>query len=246
MTPISAVIITCNQEQKILRTIEALKPLTDDIVVVDSGSTDRTRKIAREAGATVLERAWTGYSDQKNYGNAWAKYDWILSVDDDEVVTPALAQSIRQAFTPAPQADAYDLPFRTIFCGKMIRFGGWNPESHVRLFNKKKIQWNTDAVHEGLTLNSTHRIERLTGYIHHYTADTPQQFALKTDRYSTLFAEKARKAGKKASLIKLYGSPIFRFLVEYFFKFGFLDGYLGWFIAKENARYTYLKYKKLG
>ncbi|WP_229598241.1 glycosyltransferase family 2 protein [Runella aurantiaca] len=245
MTSLSAVIITVNQEKKIAKTIEALKALTNDIVVVDSGSTDLTRKVARAAGANVLERPWTGYSEQKNFGNQWAKYDWILSVDDDEVVSPELIESIKQAFTPAPEADAYDLPFRTVFAGKLIRFGGWNPESHVRIFNKKKIQWNTDAVHEGLTLKPEHIVKKLTGYVHHYTVDTPEQFIDKTDRYSTLFAEKGRKIGKKASFIKVYLSPAFRFLVEYIFKFGFLDGYYGWFIAKENARYTYLKYKKL-
>lgn len=246
MTPLSAVIITVNQEKKILKTIEALKLLTDDIVVVDSGSTDLTRKVARAAGANVLEHAWEGYSAQKNFGNAWAKHDWILSVDDDEVISPELVESIRKAFTTAPDADAFDLPFRTVFSGKLIRFGGWNPESHVRIFNKKQIQWNTDAVHEGLTLKPEHRIQKLSGYVYHYTVDTPEQFAAKTDRYSTLFAEKGAKLGKKANFVKLFLSPIFRFLVEYVFKLGFLDGYYGWFIAKENARYTYLKYKKLG
>ena len=246
MTPLSAVIITVNQEKKILKTIEALKLLTDDIVVVDSGSTDLTRKVARAAGANVLEHAWEGYSAQKNFGNAWAKHDWILSVDDDEVISPELVESIRKAFTPAPDADAFDLPFRTVFSGKLIRFGGWNPESHVRIFNKKQIQWNTDAVHEGLTLKPEDTIKKLSGYVYHYTVDTPEQFAAKTDRYSTLFAEKGVKLGKKSNFVKTFLSPIFRFSVEYVFKLGFLDGYYGWFIAKENARYTYLKYKKLG
>jgi glycosyltransferase involved in cell wall biosynthesis len=243
--PLSAVIISVNQEKKILKTIEALKTLTDDIVVVDSGSTDRTCEVAKQAGARVFTQAWLGYSAQKNAGNALAKYDWILSVDDDEVVSPELAESIRQVFASSPTADAYDLPFRTVFAGKLIRFGGWNPESHVRIFNKKLIEWNTDAVHEGLTLKPEYKIQKLSGYVYHYTVDTPKQFAAKTDRYSSLFAEKGRKIGKKASFIKLYLSPVFRFLVEYIFKLGFLDGYYGWFIAKENTRYTYLKYKKL-
>ena len=245
LLPLSAVIITINQEKKIAKTIEALKTLTNDIVVVDSGSTDLTRKVARAAGANVLEHAWAGYSAQKNFGNAWAKYDWILSVDDDEVVSPELAESIRQAFTTSPDYDAFDLPFRTVFAGKLIRFGGWNPESHIRIFNKKQIQWNADAVHEGLTIKPEHKVKKLVGYVYHYTVDTPEQFASKTDRYSSLFAEKGVKMGKKANFIKIYLSPIFRFLVEYIFKLGFLDGYYGWFIAKENMRYTYLKYKKL-
>jgi glycosyltransferase involved in cell wall biosynthesis len=245
MPPLSAVIITVNQAHKIGRTIEAVKTLTDDIVVVDSGSTDDTREVARAAGARVYERAWTGYSEQKNFGNAHAQHDWILSIDDDEVISPELATSIREAFETTPAFDAFDLPFRTVFCGQMIRFGGWNPESHVRLFDRTKIQWNTDAVHEGLTLKPQHRICKLSGYVLHYTVDTPAQFAAKTDRYSTLFAEKGLKMGKKPNFVKLYLSPVFRFLREYIFKLGFLDGYYGWFIAKENARYTYLKYQKM-
>lgn len=243
--PLSAVIITVNQEKKIEKTIEALKTITDDIVVVDSGSIDLTRKVARAAGATVIEHPWAGYSAQKNFGNAWAKHDWVLSVDDDEVISPELAKNIQVAFASLADYDAFDLPFRTVFCGKLIRFGGWNPESHVRIFNKTKIQWNTDAVHEGLTLRSEHRIKKLEGYVYHYTVDTPAQFVSKTDRYSTLFAEKGIKLGKKATFIKVYLSPIFRFVVEYVIKLGFLDGYYGWLIAKENARYTYLKYQKL-
>lgn len=245
MPSLSVVIITVNQARKIKRTIEAVKTLTDDIVVVDSGSTDDTREVARMAGARVYERAWTGYSEQKNFGNDHARYDWILSIDDDEVISPELAQNIQATFSQRPSFDAYDLPFRTVFCGQLIRFGGWNPESHVRLFDRTKIQWNTDAVHEGLTLLPQHSIGKLQGYVLHYTVESPEQFAAKTDRYSTLFAEKGRKLGKKPNFVKRYLSPIFRFLREYVFKLGFLDGYYGWFIAKENARYTYLKYQKM-
>ncbi len=246
LLPLSAVIITVNQEKKIAKTIEALKTLTDDIVVVDSGSKDATRTVAAALGACVFERPWSGYSEQKNFGNDQAKYDWILSVDDDEVVSDELAKSIRAAFASEPKADAFNLPFRTVFAGKLVRFGGWNPETHIRIFNKKKIHWNTDAVHEGLTIRPEYSVQKLSGYVYHYTVDTLEQFAQKTDRYSTLFAEKGIKVGKRANFVKIYLSPAFRFLVEYVFKLGFLDGYYGLFIAKENARYTYLKYKKLG
>jgi hypothetical protein len=136
------------------------------------------------------------------------------------------------------------LSFLTHFCGKPIRFGGWNPESHVRIFNKNLIEWNTDAVHEGLTLQAKHKIENLRGKVLHYTVDTPQAYMAKTDQYSNLFAKKSRSLGKKAGFWKIYLSPITRFLKEYCLKLGFLDGQAGLFIAKENARYTYLKYKK--
>jgi len=242
---LSAVIITHNQAAKIGRTIDALHHLTDDVVVVDSGSTDHTVTVAQTHGARVFEKTWAGYSEQKNYGNQQAKHNWILSVDDDEVVSDELAQSIQEVFDNKPDFDALDLPFRTVFCGKLIRFGGWNPERHVRIFDKQKISWNTDAVHEGLTLRPVHRIKKLKGCVYHYTVDTLPQFYAKTDRYSTLFAEKAAKMGKKAGWVKQYLSPLVRFLREYILKLGFLDGYYGFVIAKENARYTYLKYKKM-
>jgi glycosyltransferase involved in cell wall biosynthesis len=246
MPPISAVIITKNQEQKIGRTIDALKKVADDVVVVlDLDSTDQTETIAIAKGARVFKKLWAGYSLQKNYGNEQAKHQWILSIDDDEVISDELAVSIKAAFVVEPCFDAFDLPFRTVFCGQLIKFGGWNPESHVRLFDKTKIEWNTDAVHEGLTLKPKHQIKKLSGYVYHYTVDSIEQFYTKTDRYSTLFAQKGASFGKKAPFYKIYFSPIFRFLSEYIFRLGFLDGRAGLIIAKDNARYTYLKYKKL-
>jgi glycosyltransferase involved in cell wall biosynthesis len=246
MPSISAVIITKNQEQKIGRTIDALKKVSNDVVVVlDTDSTDQTEAIATEKGARVFKKQWAGYSLQKNYGSDQALHNWVLSIDDDEVISDELAVSINAAFVVEPVFDAFDLPFRTVFCGQRIRFGGWNPESHVRLFDKTKIEWNTDAVHEGLTVRPEHRIQKLSGYVYHYTVDSVEQFYAKTDRYSTLFAQKGASFGKKAPFYKIYFSPIFRFLSEYIFRLGFLDGFNGVIIAKDNARYTYLKYKKL-
>ena len=242
---LSAVVITHNQAQKIGRTLTALAAVTDDIVVVDSFSTDQTANIARQHGARVFSRAWPGYSEQKNFGNEQALHDWIISVDDDEVLSDELINSIKKTFEIKPDCEAFGLKFRTVFCGKLIRYGGWNPESHVRIFDKRQISWNTDAVHEGLTLQPKHKIGQLDGYVFHYTVDNLPQFYEKTERYSTLFAEKAKRLGKKSGWVKQYLSPMVRFLREYVFKLGFLDGRYGFIIAKENARYTYLKYRKL-
>ena len=244
-TPISVVIITKNQAEKLLKTIEAVKNLTNDIVVIDSFSDDETEAVVDSTGTRFYQRAWTGYSDQKNFGNNLAKNNWILSVDDDEVVSEKLIENIKKAFENQTTFDAFDLPFRTVFCDQFIKFGGWNPESHVRLFDKTKIYWNSDAVHEGLTLKPEHKIGKLSGYVFHYTVDTLQQFYQKTDRYSTLFAERSFVQGKKSTFVKRYLSPAVRFIREYFLRLGFLDGYYGFIIAKDNARYTYLKYKKL-
>jgi glycosyltransferase involved in cell wall biosynthesis len=244
---LSAVVITFNEAAKIADCIDSLKQVCNDIVVIDSFSTDATPQICQAKGVNFLQRAWTGYSDQKNYGNDHARHSWVLSLDADERLSPELVAEINQLFANGntPQADVYDLRFLTHFCGKPIRHGGWNPESHIRLFNKEKIRWNADAVHEGLTLIHGHRIEQLKGYVWHFTVDTHEAFVAKTDRYSSLFAEKSVKAGKKASWFKIILSPIVRFMREYIVKMGFLDGWAGWFIAKENTRYTFLKYWKM-
>ena len=238
-------VIVHNEASKIGDCIKSLRQLTDDIVVVDSFSTGATVHICNELNVRVFQQKWLGYSQQKNFGNAQAQHDWVISIDADERISGELAIHIQQIFEQEPKADAYNLDFLTHFCGKAIHFGGWNPESHVRIFNKKIINWNTDAVHEGLTLQPQHKIEKLRGKVLHYTVGTPQAYMDKTEKYSSLFAEKSKSLGKKASFWKIYLSPITRFIKEYCLKLGFLDGKEGLFIAKENARYTYLKYLKM-
>jgi glycosyltransferase involved in cell wall biosynthesis len=245
MPPLSAVVITHNEEQKIGACLDSLFKITSDVVVVDSGSTDRTREICLAKGARCFTRSWDGYPSQKNFGNAQAQYDWIVSIDADERLSDELVASIRQAFGQEPAGEAFRLKFATYFCGQWIRYGGWNPEWHVRIFDRRQIEWNRDAVHEGLTLAPGHRVAQLQGLVQHYTVDTLAAFYAKTVLYSDLFADKGRRSGKKASWFKLIFSPIFRFLAEYFFRLGFLDGRAGYLIARENARYTFLKYWKL-
>lgn len=246
LLPLSAVVITHNHADQLSTCLASLRQLTDDLVVVDSLSTDQTEAVCQAYGARYFRRPWPGYAEQKNFGNAQAHHAWILSLDDDEVLSPELAQVLREQFCPDPTADAYDLPFRTHFANQPIRFGGWNPEWHIRLFDKRRISWNTDAVHEGLTLRPEHRVERLRGgFIYHFTVNSLAQLRAKTERYSSLFAENKFRGGQSASPLKRWGSPAFRFITDYVLKGGFLDGRAGWFIAWESARYTYLKYRKL-
>lgn len=244
MKPVSAVVITHNEERHIAQCIKALQQVSDDIVVVDSFSTDRTPQICRDLGVRFYQKSWSGYSNQKNFGNALALHDWVLSVDADEYVSEELATDIRQALERESGFLAYRIRFCSYLGQKRIRYGGWNPEYHVRLFDRRQIAWNTDAVHEGLTLPAAAPVGMLKGLIHHHTAESAVQFALKTERYSSLFAAKALQGQKKVGFVKLYLSPVFRFVKEYIMKLGFLDGYEGWVIAKENARYTHLKYHK--
>ncbi|MFT4031584.1 MAG: glycosyltransferase family 2 protein [Siphonobacter sp.] len=241
--PFSAVVITFNGQRHLAAVLTALQQLTDDIIVVDSFSTDRSVEICQQHNVRLFQRTWPGYSEQKNFGVAQARYDWILSVDDDEVVSPELSTSIKTSFDGS--YDAYVLCRKPFFCGKPILHGGWNPDWHIRLYNRKSIHWDpTDVVHEGLTIRPEHQVGKLKGFLNHYTVETPEEFAEKTDRYAKLFASNVRQIGKRPSVLKRYGSPAFRFFREYFLKLGFLDGQYGFFIAKENARYTFLKYKR--
>lgn len=246
MTPISAVVITLNEERRIAACIASLRQITTDIVVVDSGSTDRTRQICQAEGARFFYHPWKGYSAQKNFGNQQALHHWILSIDADERLSPELANVIRQHFATEPECHAFSLPFITNFCGKWIKHGGWYPQRHIRLFDKREIAWDDNFVHEGLCIKPEHRVVYLKGgHIEHYTVDSLAEAVVKTDKYSTLFAQKAFASGKKFSPLKMYLSPAFRFFSEFVLRMGFLDGKAGYYIARENTHYTYLKYRKL-
>lgn len=238
---LSAVIISFNEEQNIARCITALQALTQDIVVVDSGSKDNTIRIATELGARVFSRAWTGYADQKNFGNEQAHHDYILSVDADEVISFELAFHISEAMKN-PQSSVYELDFLTSWGDRFIRHGGWVPDRHCRLFDKRKVRWQNRGVHEYLQMEGL-QPERLPGYVFHYTAANKASYRLKMDRYAREFAD-ARLASRRFSPCwKKYTSTAFRFLRDYIMKRGFLEGRAGLEIAFEEARYTWFKYR---
>lgn len=242
---ISAVVITHNEEKRIALCLDALLRVTPDVVVVDSFSTDRTPDICQAKGVRFYQRTWTGYSDQKNYGNDLALSDWILTVDADEYLSSDLIEEIVETFKQKIEFDVCEIRIVSFFCGKRIRFGGWNPDFSRQIFNKRRIKWNNDTVHEGLTITPNHRIKRLRGHIEHFTVEKPEHYATKTELYSTLFAENAFRRGIRVPLVKAWLSALARFVSEYVLKLGFLDGIEGLYIAKENARYSYLKYRKL-
>ena len=161
MPTISAVVITYNQAHKLEPTLKALQKVTKDIVVIDAFSTDDTQEICTKLQVRFYQRTWDGYSTQKNYGNSLAANNWILSIDSDEVVSDELINNIKEIESIKVDYSAFYLPFRTIFCGKMLHYGAGNPEAHIRLFNKNVIQWNTSGVHEGLTIDPEHRVGTL-------------------------------------------------------------------------------------
>jgi len=239
---LSVVIITNNEALNIERCLKSVLPVSNDIVVVDSGSKDGTLDICRKYPVKLVEKKWEGYAAQKNFGNNLAVNPYILSIDADEELSPELQEEIRKM--EKPFADVYEIPFKINFCGKWLSYTHWNPGKHIRIF-KREISWNTDAVHEGLIIPKDSDKKLLSGVINHYTINSLGQYINKNDYYATLAAQKMKAAGRKASFVKLYISPSWRFLHSFILKLGFLDGYYGYVIARETARCAFLKYYRL-
>lgn len=242
MTSVSVVIITKNEEKNIGKTLQALQGFSDDILVIDNGSTDNTCTIATQYSAKVVTTEWLGYGATKNWGNSLSKYDWILSLDADEVPTEQLLFSIQKKFEKDINSNCvFSIKRNTIFCGKMLQYGGTQKEYRIRLFNKHKVSWDHKSVHEDLIFAGNVQYHILDGYIAHYTFDSIDTYEKKLDQYAQLFAK-----NKKNSFIvnmKLLISPIFHFIKNYIIKLGFLDGKAGLLYAKANYNYTKKKYK---
>jgi glycosyltransferase involved in cell wall biosynthesis len=241
---ISVVIITKNEAHIIANTLQSLQGLTDDIVIVDSGSTDETVKICKQFNAVVIETGWAGYGINKNKGINAAKNDWILSLDADEAIDEELKHTLMQLSLP-DDTEVFNIRFKNFYCNKWIRFGEWGFDKHIRLFSRKKVKWNNATVHENLNFAEGVKITLLKGNILHYTVNNLQEYKEKTDNYARMNAKKYFDAGKKPNLFKRYLSPAFAFLQHYIFRLGFLDGKEGFIIAKTTSRYTFLKYQYL-
>ncbi|RYG43731.1 MAG: glycosyltransferase family 2 protein [Chitinophagaceae bacterium] len=237
----SVVIITKNEGHIIGNTLQSLQGSTDDIVIVDNGSTDDTIAICKTFNARVIETSWKGYGATKNIGIDAAKYDWILSLDADEAIDSELTSALLNLRTPAPNY-VYKLSYRNFFCGKEIRYGVWARDKHVRFFNRQMVKWDSAEVHEGLQLPTDVKVASLGGNILHYTVNNIADYCNKTIAYAKSNAKKYYLQGRKAGIIKLYLAPSVNFLQHYIIRLGFLDGWEGFLICKTNAWYTFLKY----
>ncbi|OFY50990.1 MAG: glycosyl transferase [Bacteroidetes bacterium GWF2_41_31] len=242
MIKLSAVIITFNEEHNIERCLNSLKGIADEIIVVDSFSTDRTAGICKDAGVRFIEQKWLGYSAQKNLGNSLASYDYVLSIDADEALSEELKNSILAVKTSGFKG-ACSFNRMTNYCGKWIRHSGWYPDTKVRIFNKNTSVWQ-GALHETLTLDNT-VIEHLSGDLLHYSYYTRDDHIRQIIKFTDIAALDYFKSGKKNSPVKLYGSPAAKFIRDYFINLGFLDGKAGFTICRLSAKATYLKYSKL-
>ena len=238
---ISATIITYNEERNLPRAIESLR-CADEVVVVDSGSTDRTVELAEKLGARVIECGWLGFAKQKNFAAEQALHDWILSLDADESVSEALEAEIWHLKKVAPVCDAYTMPRMARYLGRWIRHSGWYPDRKVRLYDRAKAHWEGDFVHESVKVSGS--VGDLQGNLLHFTCDSLTEHIRTMDRYTTLAAEQLVESGRRVSWARLICEPPWTFFNTYVLKAGFFDGVEGLAIANMAALYNFLKYAK--
>jgi glycosyltransferase involved in cell wall biosynthesis len=238
---ISATIITFNEERNLPRAIESLR-CCDEIVVVDSGSTDRTVEIAERYGARVLEANWRGYAGQKNYASDQARHDWVLSLDADEALSEDLEGEIWALKKNGSVYDAYTVPRLAQYLGKWILHSGWYPDRKVRLFDRRKARWVGDYVHESVI--SDGRVGELQGNLLHYTCQSLSEHMRTMNGYTTLAAEELVARGRKVSYGDLLLNPPWTFFRTYVLQRGFQDGVEGLAIAYMASLYTFLKFAK--
>jgi glycosyltransferase involved in cell wall biosynthesis len=239
---ITATIITLNEQDRIGEAIASLS-CCDEVVVVDSGSTDRTREIASARGARVITRAWEGYSRQKNFAAEQAKHDWILSIDADERLSIELADEIVKAFSDACGLAAFSMPRRAFYMGRWIRHSGWYPDRKVRLYDRRRCRWEGDYVHEGMKVDGP--VGRLHGDLFHFPYRDWNDHVARVEKYTQLAAEAARSAGRRGSFVKLVLAPPLAFLKGFFLHAGFLDGWRGLAIAYMGARYVFRRESRI-
>jgi glycosyltransferase involved in cell wall biosynthesis len=240
-----SVVIVCKNEAKVIgETIKSFSGLTDDILVYDNGSTDGTKDIVKQSKARLVEGSWEGFGKTKNKANALAKYDWILSLDADEAIDEWLKKNLLKQDLAA-EKKVFEFKFKNFLGNKWLRFGEWGNDKHIRLFNRREIKWNDADVHESLILPNDVKVISVPGYVLHKTAADFSEYENKMENYAALNADKYFKQQKSSGSLKMFFSAIFSFIKNYFFKLGFLDGATGYHCARINARYTFLKYKKL-
>jgi glycosyltransferase involved in cell wall biosynthesis len=244
---ISACIITFNEEENIRAACESVA-WADEIVVVDSESTDATREIAKSCGARILINKWPGFAKQKQFATDAVMHDWVLSLDADERVSPELESSIA-ALRRRPEtalADGYRIARRTFYMGRWIRGGGWYPDFQLRLFNRQHGSWGDRLIHESFAVNPGSRVETLSGDLLHYTVrDTAHHQQMIEERYAPLGAQQMFREGKRTSSLQAAVAGPSAFVRSYILKSGFRDGPAGLMIAKFAARHASLKHRLL-
>jgi glycosyltransferase involved in cell wall biosynthesis len=241
---LSVGIITYNEEKKLSRTLDTVKDIADEIIIVDSGSIDKTVEIAESFGASVFVEPWKGFGAQKNSVIDKCRGKWILLIDADEEITPELKACIRDiSESPKPQYEVYKIQFRSVCFGKEIKYGGWSGFYRIRLFRNGAGRYDDKLVHENFLTSAS--IGILKKYIIHRTYDNLEEYFDKFNSYTSKWAMQYYEKGKKKSFAAVYFSAKFNFLKSYIFNLGFLDGYEGYLLSKAGAMYVLIKYLKL-
>ena len=242
---LSVVIITLNEEANIRRCLDSVKDIADEILVVDSFSTDATEKICGEYDKVkFVQHEFEGHIEQKNYALSQAAHDHVFSIDADEAITDSLREEI-VSIKSSWNADAYFVNRANYYLGKKIRFCGWYPDKKIRLFDKRKAQWSGTNPHDRITMADYSKIIRIHADLNHFSYKTTEEHQVDINKYSTIAAKAAFLKGKKTFLLTLLLYPLFIFIKTYFVQGGIFDGYHGFIISVHNAYYRFLKYLKL-
>lgn len=244
MPAISVVIITLNEERNIKRCLDSVKEIADEIIVVDSFSTDKTEEICNAYNVRFFKREFDGYGSQKNWGNNQAVHPYILSIDADEALSEKLIAEIKK-IKSAWTHDAYCFNRLTNYCGKWINHCGWYPDRKLRLWDKRRGQWNDALIHEDVEMAAEAKITTINAEMFHYSYYSITGHISQVNRFTDLTAMDAFNKGEKASLFKIFFKSIWKFKRDYIFRLGFLDGYYGFVVCIISAFATFLKYAKL-
>lgn len=244
---LSVVIIAYNEEHNIGRCIQSVQGLADEVLVVDSFSADRTVAICQELGARVVQHAFTGHIEQKNYALSKATFDWVLSLDADEALSNTLKQSIQNIKSTLENGvGGYTMNRLTNYCGHWVRHCGWYPDTKLRLFNRTLGEWGGVNPHDKFELYDKKALPYLLkGDILHYSYYTRSDHYRQVEYFTTIAAKAHYARGKRARVINLLVNPAVKFLRDFVLKLGFLDGSTGFTISRISAYATYLKYKKI-
>ncbi|MBN2662063.1 MAG: glycosyltransferase family 2 protein [Bacteroidales bacterium] len=245
MSKISAVIITFNEENNIERCVNSLNGVVDEIIVLDSFSSDKTPEICKRLNVRFKQHAFDGHIEQKNRVMNMASYDYVLSLDADEFLSDELKSSILQIKSADFTSDAYYFNRLNYYCGKAIKHGAWYPDKKIRLWNKNKGKWGGKNPHDTVILQNYSNKIFLSGDLNHYSFLSVNQHVEQINKFSLIKAQNDFHLKKKPSVFKMILKPLYKFLIAFFFKAGFLDGFYGFVVAINSSHAEFLRHAKL-